>query len=149
MAPITETASAVLASILPSSLIPTSNYLLPMPASPALDSRVATELQAIEREFSLDGDLLHRTVQQMLWEYRKGLAEHTTDANRDTFLPMMCVQLLPGSDWSAVCPGRKGLAVPSVRISVLIPHLDLYTARPTSTTCPMEQRLVPFSVGGV
>jgi len=89
MAPITETASAMLASILPSSLIPTSNYLLPMPASPALDSRVATELQAIEREFSLDGDLLHRTVQQMLWEYRKGLAEHTTDANRDTFLPMI------------------------------------------------------------
>ena len=108
MAPITETASAMLASILPSSLIPTSNYLLPMPASPALDSRVATELQAIEREFSLDGDLLHRTVQQMLWEYRKGLAEHTTDANRDTFLPMMCVLLLLGSDWSAVCPGGSG-----------------------------------------
>jgi len=66
-----------------------SSYLLPMPASPKLDTELAKALKEIEGEFALDKELLNKTVKQMMWEFEKGLTEHSTPENRDTFLPMI------------------------------------------------------------
>lgn len=66
-----------------------SAYLLPLPTQIKLDDAVARELAGIEAAFALDGDLLQRTVKQMLWEFGEGLSKHVDSSNKDTFLPMM------------------------------------------------------------
>ena len=89
----------ILSSILPSSSNAHS-YLLPMPSEPALEADVKAELDKIEQEFSLDKALLDKQLKQMLWEYQTGLAQHSDESNRDTFLPMMCVQSWGSSQWA-------------------------------------------------
>lgn len=97
---IANMAPAILEKVLPASMTGSatttaaavtgaaSDYLLPLPSG-AFEPSVLAELQAIERDFSLDKALLDKTMRQMLWEYQTGLAQHADDSNRDTFLPMM------------------------------------------------------------
>lgn len=72
-----------------SSSASSSSYLLAMPSEPSLSPKLSAALAQIEQQFSLDKALLDKTVKQLLWEFNKGLSEHVTPANRDTFLPMM------------------------------------------------------------
>lgn len=87
MAPLDTIASLLKGASLTGSS--SSSYLLTLPEQPALPSNVSQALAELEEQFTLDADLLKKTVDQMLWEYRTGLSTHVDDSNKDTFLPMM------------------------------------------------------------
>lgn len=66
-----------------------SSYLIPMPADLALGPEAAKALEVIEAQFNLDKEQLDKIVKQMLWEFSEGLKKHSSDDDRDTYLPMM------------------------------------------------------------
>lgn len=65
-------------------------HLQPFDAS-SVPQPAATALSALEDEFTFD---VSSVVKQMLWEFSQGLTKPQTDETRDTYLPMMCVELL-------------------------------------------------------
>ncbi|GAA6051733.1 hypothetical protein JCM3770_002705 [Rhodotorula araucariae] len=64
-------------------------YLLPRAKVAHLPSALDAALDDLERQFDTPTDKLKAITDQMLWEFNKGLTEHPTDDNRDTFMPMI------------------------------------------------------------
>ncbi|KAK4049502.1 hypothetical protein OIO90_005453 [Microbotryomycetes sp. JL221] len=64
-------------------------YLQPLISTVDLPPKHKQALDDIEQQFDLSSDKLKEIVEQMLWEYRKGLSELPTKETKDTFLPMI------------------------------------------------------------
>ncbi|GJN90556.1 hypothetical protein Rhopal_003568-T1 [Rhodotorula paludigena] len=61
-------------------------YLLDLPRVAQLPKELDSALADVERQFDTPTQKLKDIVDQMLWEFGKGLGELPTDETRDTFM---------------------------------------------------------------
>ncbi|ORY46308.1 hexokinase-domain-containing protein [Leucosporidium creatinivorum] len=64
-------------------------YLLPLNNTVELPEKTRAALDSIEQQFDLPTKKLEEIVEQMLWEFGKGLSEQPTKETKDTFMPMI------------------------------------------------------------
>lgn len=61
-------------------------YLLPLNNTVELPEKTQAALDEIEQQFDLPTKKLEEIVEQMLWEFGKGLSEQPTKETKDTFM---------------------------------------------------------------
>lgn len=61
-------------------------YLLPLNNTVELPAHYQAALNEIEQQFDLPTKKLEEIVEQMMWEFGKGLSEQPTKETKDTFM---------------------------------------------------------------